>query len=57
MLAEYVPFDNTGLGSLGDIAHSCRQNGVAIVRPTVFRKESNQSLPMVSPKASGLDLI
>ena len=42
--AEDVAFDDTGLGNLGDIADASRQDCIAVVCLSVFRKEADEAL-------------
>lgn len=53
MFAEYVPFNDAGLLRLCNVIHAGGQNGIAIVGPAVFGKETDETLSGVLVLGSG----
>ena len=44
VLAEDVALHNASLACLGDISHSPRKNGIAVISPAIPSQEANKAL-------------
>ena len=55
MLAEDVALDDPRLGRFRNVAHSGREDGIAVVGPAVLGEEADEALLVVGGVVSGAE--